>query len=133
MSRSRVSAKSNYGDNEFWLGISRSATHPDGWRTPTIEDSEHPGNRPKDSDDTLPDNHSSTRRRRDTEGEADRRSDMFPIDTPAEAEDKKPKHLTWKQRIKHVTWAWFTLCMATGGIASVLYSGMRRRWKLTAF
>jgi hypothetical protein len=35
----------------------------------------------------------------------------------------KPTHLTWKQRIEHVTWAWFTLTMATGGIANVLHSG----------
>jgi hypothetical protein len=26
-----------------------------------------------------------------------------------------PKNLNWKQRIKHVTWAYFTLTMATGG------------------
>lgn len=32
--------------------------------------------------------------------------------------------LTWKQRLKHFTWTWFTMTMATGGIANVLYSGM---------
>ncbi|BDD54969.1 hypothetical protein MAP00_000532 [Monascus purpureus] len=30
--------------------------------------------------------------------------------------------LTWKQRIRHVTWAFFTLTMATGGIANALHA-----------
>lgn len=34
-----------------------------------------------------------------------------------------PEKLTWKQRIRHFTWAYFTLTMATGGIANVLYAG----------
>lgn len=31
--------------------------------------------------------------------------------------------LGWRQRIRHFTWAFFTLTMATGGIANVLYFG----------
>lgn len=123
MSRSRVSAKSYRGDNDEWLGISRSS-RPDGWRTPTIEDSEHPANRPKDSGDSLLSNRSSTERRRDTEVEEADQSNMQPPIIATVTEDEKPKYLSWKQRLKHVTWAWFTLTMATGGIANVLYSGM---------
>ncbi|KAF1959870.1 C4-dicarboxylate transporter/malic acid transport protein, partial [Byssothecium circinans] len=30
--------------------------------------------------------------------------------------------LGWRERIRHFTWTWFTMTMATGGIANVLYS-----------
>lgn len=33
--------------------------------------------------------------------------------------------LSWKERIRHVTWAYFTVTMATGGLANVLYEGKR--------
>jgi hypothetical protein len=42
-----------------------------------------------------------------------------------EAPKESPQKLSIKQRLKHTTWAWFTLVMATGGVASVLHSGMR--------
>ncbi|KAL2215711.1 C4-dicarboxylate/malic acid transporter [Thermoascus aurantiacus ATCC 26904] len=35
---------------------------------------------------------------------------------------ESPENLAWKQRIRHFTWAYFTLTMATGGIANVLYA-----------
>ena len=31
--------------------------------------------------------------------------------------------LQWRERIRHYTWTFFTLTMATGGIANVLYEG----------
>lgn len=35
--------------------------------------------------------------------------------------------LDWKRRIRHFTWAFFTLTMATGGIANVIYSSTSTR------
>lgn len=37
--------------------------------------------------------------------------------------DASASRLSWKKRIRHVTWAYFTLTMATGGLANVLYEG----------
>jgi hypothetical protein len=31
--------------------------------------------------------------------------------------------LSWRKRIRHFTWAFFTLSMSTGGIANALYNG----------
>jgi hypothetical protein len=100
----------------------------DGYRTPTIEDSEHPAHHgidtsaftstvcdgsdhPMDSGSQVHcayhhfgHNPHYCHRRRHSEG--------LPFEPPTK--------LSWKQRIKHVTWAYFTVTMATGGIANVL-------------
>lgn len=34
-----------------------------------------------------------------------------------------PLKLSWKERIRHLTWGFFTLTMATGGLANALYAG----------
>lgn len=33
------------------------------------------------------------------------------------------ERLEWRERIRHYTWTFFTMTMATGGVANVLYSG----------
>ncbi len=35
-------------------------------------------------------------------------------------------HLHWRERIRHFTWTYFAINMATGGIANVLYTGKLR-------
>ncbi|KAH8690955.1 voltage-dependent anion channel-domain-containing protein [Talaromyces proteolyticus] len=41
---------------------------------------------------------------------------------PSSKENGEPVKLGFKQRIRHMTWVYFTLTMATGGIANVLYN-----------
>lgn len=36
--------------------------------------------------------------------------------------DRRHERLPWRERIRHFTWTWFCLTMATGGIANVLYA-----------
>ncbi|KAK2734873.1 hypothetical protein FQN57_001436 [Myotisia sp. PD_48] len=43
--------------------------------------------------------------------------------------DGLPTKLSWKERIRHLTWAFFTLTMATGGLANVMYNvPFKARW-----
>ena len=39
------------------------------------------------------------------------------------AAEKLDEKIAWRQRIRHFTWNFFSLTMATGGIASVLHNG----------
>lgn len=37
-------------------------------------------------------------------------------------DERRHSKLPWRERIRHFTWTWFCLTMATGGIANVLYA-----------
>lgn len=41
---------------------------------------------------------------------------------PESASLRRHTKLPWRERIRHFTWTWFCLTMATGGIANVLYA-----------
>ena len=41
----------------------------------------------------------------------------------AERESDPRRRLSWRERVRHFTWTWFCMTMATGGIANVLYTG----------
>lgn len=47
------------------------------------------------------------------------------IEQTKEIENEKlySQQLSWRQRLKHTSWAWFVVCMATGGISNVLHTG----------
>ena len=103
-------------NNGFWDLQERTMPVPDGWRTPTIEDSSHRANNSRVVDYPFP--HDQVHRQRVTPSEG-----VEVVDKVEDPDDEKPKNLSWSQRMKHVSWAWFTLTMATGGIANVLHTG----------
>jgi hypothetical protein len=99
----------------------------DGYRTPVIEDPEHPAHRRN--------RHLQSGRRssnQDLDGPGDgplqTSSSNQEVRAPSEksvhgheqgqysTHDGFPRKLNWRQRIRHVTWAYFTLTMATAGI-----------------
>jgi hypothetical protein len=43
---------------------------------------------------------------------------------PTKKEEEKATHgkLSFRERIRHFTWTWFCMTMATGGVANVLYT-----------
>ncbi|PLB50542.1 C4-dicarboxylate/malic acid transporter [Aspergillus steynii IBT 23096] len=109
----------------------------DGYRTPTIEDTEKDlalqdnalsllsGKRTREAHSSaLEALHRSWTRKsqerggaREEEEEATRRPSFS-----FRPSDRSAINLGWRKRIRHLTWAFFTLTMATGGIANVLYT-----------
>jgi hypothetical protein len=110
----------------------------DGYRTPTIEDAERAisilGAAPETAMSPVREAHSSA-----LEAVLQRASSRATVKSEKPDKDKAcrehnglglfglkptaPGNLSWKKRIRHVTWAYFTLTMATGGLANVLYQG----------
>lgn len=43
-------------------------------------------------------------------------------DDDVEMKETETSKLSWRERIKHFTWAYFTLSMATGGVANVIHA-----------
>ncbi|KAJ4382274.1 hypothetical protein N0V86_002607 [Didymella sp. IMI 355093] len=54
------------------------------------------------------------------EGEAEK--EALPESEQPTVPDRRHTRLPWRERIRHFTWTWFCLTMATGGIANVLYA-----------
>ncbi|KIW20029.1 hypothetical protein PV08_00604 [Exophiala spinifera] len=114
------------GDEDGCLDISaRPSQGHEGWRTPTLEDTDLPPI-PSESITDYSQYGAIAHRENmarpgvddiDTDNDPDRKQGSHDHDDEAE----KPKDLSWKQRMQHATWAWFTLTMATGGIANVLH------------
>lgn len=111
----------------------------DGYRTPTIEDAEEALSLQISNGDSL---YASMRIRQVHTSALEALHDRTFRTAGAVEKEKKlddcidgsglsrrrtessfPTNLSWKQRIRHFTWAFFTLTMATGGIANALYNG----------
>lgn len=117
----------------------------EGYRTPTIEDTENSVNQwPYLSNDfaqlqqipSIGEIHANTldainrlayrTKSRDADGSVPTvklRTRSSQGSSEVRTESEIPDKLSVKQRVRHLTWAFFTLTMATGGIANVLYSG----------
>lgn len=111
----------------------------DGYRTPTIEDAERAlhavdredthGSRARDVHTTAlqtalhkaPSQATAGPSRRCKETLGGPACDGEPLSR--RKTDASATSLSWKKRIRHVTWAYFTLTMATGGLANVFYQG----------
>ena len=110
----------------------------DGYRTPTIEDAERAlsilGAVPESPVNQVREAHSSA-----LEAALQRASSRATVKSEKPSKDNACREhnglglfglkrtvsgeLSWKKRLRHVTWAYFTLTMATGGLANVLYQG----------
>ncbi|KAL4976536.1 voltage-dependent anion channel-domain-containing protein [Aspergillus desertorum] len=100
----------------------------EGYRTPTIEDTEKdlsrtlsPGNavlQPTGS--RVREAHSSALE--STHGSFHRPYSEVDMPLARTMTESTGGKLNWKKRIRHFTWAFFTLTMATGGIANVIYT-----------
>ncbi|KAJ5806982.1 hypothetical protein N7474_010574 [Penicillium riverlandense] len=109
----------------------------DGYRTPTIEDAERalylvdpedsPGSRVRDVHTTALEAALLNVPSRPTDGTNRLCKELhggpaYDGETLSRRRtDASATSLSWKKRIRHVTWAYFTLTMATGGLANVLY------------
>ena len=94
----------------------------DGYRTPTIEDYEmHScGPLPLFRDLGSPNNNLHFQMPQLSLGHANHHS--LNLSNGSLAHNILEK-LQWRERIRHYTWTFFTMTMATGGIANVLYEG----------
>jgi hypothetical protein len=112
----------------------------DGYRTPTIEDAERTlavlgvdaprqGNNAREVHTSALEAALQKVTSRATDQTAGNKElshceDRDRVELTRKVTDVSASKLSWKKRIRHVTWAYFTLTMATGGLANVLYEGI---------
>lgn len=89
----------------------------DGYRTPTVHDYERGRKGDTPQDERPPDAKPATPRPLSA-GLFSRQSPLLNLSKI----DLHLERLHWRERIRHYTWTFFTVTMATGGIANVLYT-----------
>jgi hypothetical protein len=128
-----------------YLNVPRHMRSPgdDGYRTPTIEDAERtlsdlgvedsPGGQVREAHSTalqevLQRATSRAAEKSNKEGNKEGNQEAAACfdhnGLEIAVRRKPPSRIGWKKRIRHVTWAYFTLTMATGGLANVFYEGI---------
>ncbi|KAL8774523.1 MAG: hypothetical protein Q9209_000896 [Squamulea sp. 1 TL-2023] len=97
------------------IPIPRSMSKPqqDGYRTPNVHDYEW------EKQDVQPPNEKTAATPPPSTGLFSRHSPLVNLSRF----DLKLERLHWRERIRHYTWTFFTMTMATGGIANVLHTG----------
>jgi len=123
--------------NELQVPRHMRSPGDDGYRTPTIEDAERtlselasdsPGSGARDVHTSALESVLQRASSRLTDATANKEynpcGDRDGYSSTRRSTDTLPSRLSWRKRIRHVTWAYFTLTMATGGLANVLYEGM---------
>ncbi|KAI9797282.1 MAG: hypothetical protein M1833_005578 [Piccolia ochrophora] len=95
----------------------------DGYRTPTIEDLENDHAHRRAQVASVRDDESNIPPQLRSQLLADEAPRAPRRDDSSDVTDGKMKlNLNWKQRIKHFTWTFYLLTMATGGVANVIHS-----------
>ena len=104
----------------------RGGRYANGYRTPAIEDDDHPLNvwRSAQADNRtirsyFPPQNGNVAEQFDR---FHRNNDDHQSRGKHMEQDETSGTLPWKERLKHTTWAFFTLTMATGGLANVLHT-----------
>ncbi|KAI8937211.1 hypothetical protein NX059_006419 [Plenodomus lindquistii] len=88
----------------------------------TEQDSQNAQDHPYENDRPQEAHHINTTSHPSTSDEESTINDDTNSTHPPTTTTTRRKTLSFKQRIRHFTWTWFTLTMATGGIANVLYT-----------
>lgn len=103
----------------------------DGYRTPTIEDYEHhiaQSARDEPIQGSASSGSSHSRLPVPNSGILGKHRNLSRLNVSDRIDEK----LQWRERIRHFTWTFFTITMATGGIANVIFTGKipKPRWRV---
>ena len=94
----------------------------DGYRTPTGEDYDY-ANRQSNNEKVKERQSNNNSRTRLPIALSDVSGHQSATNSSASLGERLLERLHWRERIRHFTWTFFTMTMATGGIANVLYNG----------
>ena len=124
ISRPATPIRDLHGENGLAMPRHMILPGQDGYRTPTIEDYEHAKDQHCEKRGGLTPVSGSHVRLPGLGSSAWQNSARS---STTSLSDRLLERLAWRERIRHFTWTFFTMTMATGGIANVLYAGLCSR------